>query len=42
VGCVTDGIGVRILRKDETTHYRDIQCEEDELARLCALYPRNE
>jgi hydrogenase expression/formation protein HypE len=42
VGCVTDGIGVSILREDKTTHYHDIQCEEDELARLWALYPRKE
>ena len=42
VGCVTDGIGVSILREDKTTHYHDIQCEEDELARLWALYPRTE
>jgi hydrogenase expression/formation protein HypE len=42
VGCVTDGVGVRILREDKTIHYHDIQCEEDELARLWALYPRNE
>ena len=42
VGCVTDGIGVRILREDKTIHYHNIQCEEDELARLWALYPRTE
>jgi hydrogenase expression/formation protein HypE len=42
VGCVTDGVGVRILREDKTIHYHDIQCEEDELARLWALYPRTE
>jgi hydrogenase expression/formation protein HypE len=41
VGCVADGTGVRILRKSETNYYPDIQCEEDELARLWALYPRN-
>jgi hydrogenase expression/formation protein HypE len=42
VGCVVDGAGVRILQKDETIHYRNIQCEEDELARLWSLYPRND
>ncbi|MGD9307017.1 MAG: AIR synthase family protein [Desulfobacterales bacterium] len=42
VGCVAGGVGVRILQKDETIYYPEIQCEEDELARLWALYPRNE
>ena len=42
VGCVTDGVGVRIVQKYETIYYPEIQCEEDELARLWALYPRNE
>jgi hydrogenase maturation factor len=40
VGCVTEGDGVRILQKDETIYYPDIRCEEDELARIWALYPR--
>ena len=42
VGRVIDGAGVRILREGETTDYRDIRCEEDELARLWTAYPRNE
>ena len=42
VGCVTEGGGVRILQKYETIYYPDIQCEEDELARLWTLYPRND
>ena len=42
VGRVTDGVGVRLLRKEETVHYRQIRCEEDELTRMWAIYPRNE
>ncbi|MEE4603049.1 MAG: AIR synthase family protein [Desulfobacteraceae bacterium] len=42
VGCVTDGVGVRVLQKYETIYYPDIQCEEDELARLWTLYPRSD
>jgi len=42
VGRVTDGVGVRLLCKGETIHYHQIRCEEDELARMWALYPRNE
>jgi hydrogenase expression/formation protein HypE len=42
VGRVTDGTGVLLLRKNGNVHYRDIHCEEDELARMWALYPRNE
>jgi len=42
VGHVTEGDGVHILREGDTIHYSDIRCEEDELARLWALYPRNE
>jgi hydrogenase expression/formation protein HypE len=41
-GRVTKGGGVRILREGETTDYRDIRCEEDELARIWTLYPRSE
>jgi len=33
---------VRITRKEESIHYRQIRCEEDELARMWTLYPRNE
>ena len=42
VGRVTDGSGVSVLRKEETVRYRQIRCEEDELARMWSLYPRNE
>ncbi|MBW1802742.1 MAG: AIR synthase family protein [Deltaproteobacteria bacterium] len=42
VGRVTDGIGVLLLHKDKNFYYRDIHCEEDELARMWTLYPRNE
>jgi hydrogenase expression/formation protein HypE len=42
VGRVTDGDGVHVLRDGKQTHYTEIRCEEDELARLWALYPRDE
>jgi hydrogenase expression/formation protein HypE len=42
VGRITDGVGVRVKHKEETVHYRQIRCEDDELARMWALYPRNE
>jgi hydrogenase expression/formation protein HypE len=41
VGRVTDGDGVNILREVETIHYHQIRCEEDELARMWTLYPRD-
>jgi hydrogenase expression/formation protein HypE len=41
VGRVTEGVGVHLLRKGETIHYRQIRCEEDELARMWTLYPRD-
>jgi hydrogenase expression/formation protein HypE len=40
VGCVAEGHGVHILQEKETIYYSDIRCENDELARLWALYPR--
>lgn len=41
VGRVTNKTGVSVLRKGKTTtHYRKIRCEEDELARMWELYPR--
>jgi len=40
VGQVEEGTGVRVSRDDETVHHKEIRCEEDELARLWALYPR--
>ena len=42
VGRVTEGVGVLLLHKDRNIHYRDIHCEEDELARMWTLYPRDE
>ncbi|WP_419662438.1 HypE: hydrogenase expression/formation protein [Desulfosarcina variabilis str. Montpellier] len=41
VGHISDGTGVHLLGNEETTHYRKIRCEEDELARMWTLYPRN-
>ena len=41
VGRVTEGIGVRVIRDTETVHHTEIRCEEDELARMWALYPRD-
>jgi hydrogenase expression/formation protein HypE len=41
VGRVTQGDGVRILKEGEATLHTKIRCEEDELARLWALYPRD-
>ena len=40
VGRVREGIGVRVLRDTGTVHHTEIRCEEDELARMWALYPR--
>ena len=42
VGRVTEGVGVLLLQKDENIHYREIHCEDDELARMWTLYPRDE
>ncbi len=41
VGKVVAGAGVRITHDSEITHYEKIRCEEDELARMWALYPRD-
>ena len=41
VGKVTAGQGVHVQRDGETTHYTEIRCEEDKLARLWTLYPRD-
>jgi hydrogenase expression/formation protein HypE len=41
VGHVTDGAGVRVLKDGGTIQHTEIRCEEDELARIRALYPRN-
>lgn len=41
VGHVIDGAGVHILKDGRSIHHTEIRCEEDELARMWALYPRN-
>jgi hydrogenase expression/formation protein HypE len=41
VGRVTEGMGVRVLQDGTSVHYREIHCEEDELARMWSLYPRD-
>jgi hydrogenase expression/formation protein HypE len=41
VGQVTAGKGVYVRRDGQVMHYTEIRCEEDELARLWALYPRS-
>lgn len=40
IGKVTEGSGVQVHRNGETVHYSEIRCEEDELARMWRLYPR--
>ena len=42
VGRVVEGAGVRVLQNGKAVHYTEIRCEEDELARMWALYPRDE
>jgi len=43
IGRVTDGFGVLLLHQDgNNVHYRGTYCEEDELARMWTLYPRDE
>lgn len=41
VGRVIVGKGVHILQDGKARHYTEIRCEEDELARMWALYPRD-
>ena len=41
VGRVIEGKGVHILQDGKTRHYTRIRCEEDELARMWSLYPRD-
>jgi hydrogenase expression/formation protein HypE len=41
VGRVIAGSGVHIVRNGQARHYTEICCEEDELARLWTLYPRD-
>jgi hydrogenase expression/formation protein HypE len=40
-GRVTEGEGVRVTRNGESIHFNQIRCEEDELARMWELYPRD-
>jgi thiamine monophosphate kinase len=40
IGRVIEGMGVHLLRDGEREHYTEVRCEEDELARMWALYPR--
>jgi hydrogenase expression/formation protein HypE len=41
VGQVVKETGVHVLQNGKTIRYTEIRCEEDELARMWALYPRN-
>jgi hydrogenase expression/formation protein HypE len=41
VGRVIEGKGVHILQDGKARHYTRIRCEEDELARMWNLYPRD-
>lgn len=41
IGQVVDGEGVYLHRQDETTHHTKIRAEEDELARLWALFHKD-
>jgi hydrogenase maturation factor len=40
VGQVREGVGVHVLKDGVIIHHTEIRCEEDELARMWALYPR--
>lgn len=40
VGTVMEGAGVHVRRNGAIAHHGDIRCEEDELARMWRLYPR--
>jgi hydrogenase expression/formation protein HypE len=42
VGRVTEGAGVHVLADGEVVHHTNIRCEEDELARMWALHPRDQ
>jgi hypothetical protein len=42
VGHVTGGEGVSVMREGEVIRYTEIRCEEDELARMWLLHPREE
>ena len=40
VGRVTEKVGGRLFQDGKAVHYTEIRCEDDELARIWALYPR--
>jgi len=40
IGQIVQGDGVYMLREGEKIHHREIRCEQDELARIWARYPR--
>jgi len=41
VGRVTEERGVTVIKDGRVTQYRNLQAEQDELARLWMLYPRD-
>jgi hydrogenase maturation factor len=41
VGRVIEGAGVHVLKDGVAIHHTEIRCEEDELARMWAVYPRD-
>jgi hydrogenase expression/formation protein HypE len=41
VGRVAEGKGVHVIRESSATHYTELQAEQDELARIWRLYPRD-
>lgn len=41
VGMVIQGSGVQIVTNGQVTHYQEIHCEDDELARMWELHPQN-
>ena len=41
MGQVVEGAGVRVPQDGKAVHYTEVRCEEDELARMWALYPRD-
>jgi hydrogenase maturation factor len=41
VGRVVEGAGVHVLKDGMVIQHAEIRCEEDELARMWAVYPRN-
>jgi hydrogenase expression/formation protein HypE len=42
IGSVKQGSGIHLISGDSIIDYHEIRCEEDELARMWALYPRDE